>query len=221
MFILRRQNRQFYFLYRNKMTRINPSFEIDKKGRSICQFHSEYLHFIDPDKDFFDELQLEHLLTCKTCEHYQHDECYFTKEMIDKIDKKRKRMLLNPYRCRLCGSKIHIMLTVINKIYQEKTISNLELPLICCGCYESIKVKEFKRHLLKRISSSIEVIILFAFFLLFSWLVITWTDSAFLMILPFSISIALSMFVLVRMRTIYFALKGWNYYNKFFKTSTK
>ena len=41
------------------MTFIEPSFEIDEKGRVICQSHSDYPQLIKPEKTTFEEMQME------------------------------------------------------------------------------------------------------------------------------------------------------------------
>ena len=68
------------------MSFVEPSFEIDTKGRVICQAHSLYPFFVMPGKTHHQEIQMEKLLTCKTCKHYQEDECFFPKSEIDKIE---------------------------------------------------------------------------------------------------------------------------------------
>jgi len=52
------------------MVNIEPSFEIDEKGRVICQSHSKYPHFLQPNKTPLEERQMENesiscLLSCK------------------------------------------------------------------------------------------------------------------------------------------------------------
>ena len=56
------------------MVVIEPTFEIDEKGRVICQSHSKYPYFIQPNKTDFEDEQMEKELTCLTCSHYKNDE---------------------------------------------------------------------------------------------------------------------------------------------------
>ena len=130
------------------MTFIEPSFEIDEKGRVICQSHSNYPQFIKPGKTPFEEMQMEKLLTCKTCSHYKNDDCYFPKADIDKIE--FDRVNRTRFECNFCGNKIDRMLTIIQKIYLEEKF-HMKMPLICCSCYESLKNKKFDEYFNKRI----------------------------------------------------------------------
>jgi hypothetical protein len=68
------------------MSFVEPTFEIDEKGRVICRSHSHYPFFMMPDKSFFQDQQMEKVLTCKTCVHYKQDDCFFPKKEIDKIE---------------------------------------------------------------------------------------------------------------------------------------
>jgi len=139
------------------MEYIEPSFEIDDKGRVICRNHSKYNYFTEP-KDYFQDMYLDFELTCKTCSHYQENNCYFTKKRIDQI-------LLKAYLCRLCGNKIDRMLTVIHKLYY-KEIYDVDIPLICCDCYEKIKKNDFLSYS-KKMTDFYLLNIVISIFLLF------------------------------------------------------
>ncbi len=119
---------------------IEPHFEIDDKGRVICQQHPNYPFFIMPNKSHFEERKLELLLTCKTCSHYQNNDCYFSNSRINNIE--QKRLKKSDYLCKLCGNRIDRMFTIIHKIYFKESY-NIDIPLICCNCYESLKRNEF------------------------------------------------------------------------------
>jgi len=134
------------------MVNIEPSFEIDEKGRVICQSHSMYPHFLQPNKTPFEERQMENELTCLTCSHYENDECYFPKAEIDKIE--LDRLTRSRFQCNLCGNKIDLMLTLMQKIYYEVKF-NMKMPLVCCNCYESLKKKKFEEYFIKRIWESL------------------------------------------------------------------
>ncbi len=130
------------------MTFIEPSFEIDEKGRVICQSHSNYPQLIKPEKTTFEEMQLEKQLTCITCSHYKNDDCYFPKADIDKIE--FDRINRTRFECNFCGNKIDRMLTIMQKIYLEEKFQ-MKMPLICCSCYENLKNKKFDEYFNKRI----------------------------------------------------------------------
>ena len=136
------------------MVNIEPSFEIDEKGRVICQSHSKYPYFIQPNKTFLEERRMEKELTCLTCSHYENDDCYFPKSEIDKIE--LDRLNRSRFQCNLCGNKIDLMLTLIQKIYYEVKF-NMKMPLICCSCYEMLQQKKFDEYYIKRIWESLSL----------------------------------------------------------------
>lgn len=129
------------------MVVIEPSFEIDEKGRVICQSHSDYPRLIKPDKSYLEELQMESHLTCKSCSHYINDNCYFPKSEIDKIE--IDRLSRSRFQCNFCGNKIDRMLTIMQKIYFEVKF-NMTMPLICCNCYQNLKTGKFIEYLRRR-----------------------------------------------------------------------
>jgi len=122
------------------MVVIEPSFEIDEKGKVICQSLSMY----------------------PTCSHYENDECYFPVSEIDKIE--LDRLTRSRFQCKTCGNKIDLMLTIMQKIYYEVKF-NMKMPLICCSCYESLQNNKFEEYYLKRIWESLSLY-LPSFFLL-------------------------------------------------------
>ena len=138
-------------------------FEIDEKGRVICKKHSKYNKFIEP-KDFFQDLYLEIELTCKTCSHYHQNDCYFSKSRIDEIDFKRQKK--KEFLCKLCGKRIDRMLSIIHKLY-NKEIYDIEMPLICCDCFEKVKNKEFLSYTRKLTDFYILNIVVSIFFLIY------------------------------------------------------
>jgi hypothetical protein len=127
---------------------IEPSFEIDTKGRVICQAHSSYPFFVMPGKTHYQEVQMEKILTCKTCKHYQVDECFFPKSEIDKIEEDRAERV--SFKCVLCGNKIDRMLTIIQMLYIKQR-KGIDLPLLCCICHETLKKKNFEEYYEKRL----------------------------------------------------------------------
>ena len=134
------------------MVVIEPSFEIDEKGRVICQSHSKYPHFVKPVMTPLEDRQMEKQLTCISCSHYLNDDCYFPKSEIDKIE--LDRLNRSRFQCNLCGNKIDLMLTIMQKIYLEVRF-NTDMPLICCDCYSSLKEKRYIKNNNNRIILSI------------------------------------------------------------------
>jgi hypothetical protein len=160
------------------MVVIEPSFEIDGKGRVLCQFHSKYPLFIEPKMTSTEELQMEKQLTCITCSHYIKDNCYFPKSEIDKIE--LDRLSRSRFQCNLCGNKIDRMLTIMQKIYLEVKFK-MEMPLICCNCYQSLNEQNFMEYIKKRIVESLSF----------------YTPSFFIIINPFPFNVILSFIYIV------------------------
>ncbi|MEJ2248346.1 MAG: hypothetical protein P8Y97_01650 [Candidatus Lokiarchaeota archaeon] len=153
------------------MSFVEPSFEIDEKGRVICQYHTQYAFFKKPNKNRYEEKKMEKLLTCKTCVHFFENDCYFPRNEIDTIeyDRFRKR-----FKCSLCGNKIDRMLTVIQKLYVESRYG-IKMPLICCFCYESLEKENFleqtklrTEQLRGKLNYTIFITLIFSFFILFT-----------------------------------------------------
>jgi hypothetical protein len=199
------------------MSFIEPSFEVDKKGRVICLAHSNYPFFAMPDKTPAQERQMEKILTCKTCQHYFNDECFFPKSEIDRIVSDQIDKMA--FTCKLCGNKIDRMLAIIQKLYY-KNRRGIEIPLICCLCHETLKKKNFIDFYERRLFLAIflNITIVFGFFI-----------SLFLMPAPYNIINAiifpLSIIILkqllkkgFQLNLSYFDIKeGKKYYDKFFK----
>jgi hypothetical protein len=120
---------------------VDPSFEIDQEGRVLCKEHSNYDFFKDPQIRKHNERLLEKELTCKSCEHYYNDDCYFPKEVIDQIEANRIRKKKG-FTCKLCGNKIDRMLTIIYSLYFKQKY-NVKIPLICCACHSALKEDKF------------------------------------------------------------------------------
>ncbi|MFW9938421.1 MAG: hypothetical protein ACFFD5_12290 [Candidatus Thorarchaeota archaeon] len=192
------------------MSFIEPSFEIDEKGRVICQSHSYFPFFKIPNKTFFQEKQMERLLTCKSCVHYNENDCYFPKSEIDKIELDRldRKIMI----CKLCGNRIDRMLSVIHKLYYKERF-NIEIPLICCGCYESLKKNEFleeskrKSTLLTAYIFYLLIILSFSFYL----------RGFALVIMIFSV-ILWSILLINNLKRLNQIRKGRKYYEKYFQS---
>ncbi|TXT66990.1 MAG: hypothetical protein BAJALOKI1v1_220023 [Promethearchaeota archaeon] len=124
------------------MEYVDPSFEIDSDGRVLCRAHSNYDFFLELECQENSARCLDRELTCKTCEHYYNDDCYFSKEIIDQVEtnrlKKKKKFI-----CKLCGNKIDRMLTILYSLY-FKDKYNVKIPLICCACHAALKEDKFE-----------------------------------------------------------------------------
>jgi len=194
------------------MINIEPSFEIDEKGRVICQSHSNYPYFIQPGKTYLEEKKMEKELTCLTCSHYENDDCYFPKSEINKIE--LDRLTRSLFQCNTCGNKIDLMLTLVQKIYYEVKFK-MKMPLVCCSCYESLKKKNFEEYYMKRIWESLSFY-LPSLFLIFN-------PFPFNVIAVFGYVIFIVVFKIIIKQKAHYSLflmdliKGKKYYDKNFK----
>ena len=190
------------------MVVIEPSFEIDEKGRVICQSHSKYPYFIQPYNTHSEERHMEKELTCLTCSHYEYDDCYFPKSDIDKIE--LDRLNRSRFQCNLCGNKIDLMLTIMQKINNEVRF-NLKMPLVCCTCYQSLKRKNFDVYFKMRVFESLSIYLLILPFLPLSVIGVL---AAFVFIIVFKI-----IYKRLASRSLFLIdlIKGKRFYDKNFK----
>ena len=198
------------------MVVIEPTFEIDPKGRVLCQSHSKYLSFLQTQLTDLEERQMEKQLTCISCAHYINDECYFPRSEIDKIE--YDRLYRSYFQCNLCGNKIDLMLTVMQKIYLEVKF-NTEMPLICCNCYSSLEEKKFIRNNNNRIIGSI------LFYLPIISLMVTFFRLTIVTVL-ISILIGIVLKIIVKQKDhqslfLFDLLEGRKFYKKYFRNKNK
>ncbi len=131
---------------------IKPVFSIDDSKRVICESHSQIeriraLSSLSDISTFFETQQLEHILSCKTCKHYQDDVCYFPKSEIDKIEHDR---LSYTFHCNLCGGSIDRPMTIMYSLYNKNKF-NVNIPTVCCTCFSSLEDDTFLSKTRKRI----------------------------------------------------------------------
>ena len=198
------------------MVVIEPSFEIDEKGRVICQSHSKYPHFIKPAMTPSEERRMEKQLTCISCSHYINDDCYFPKSEIDKIES--DRLNRSRFQCNLCGNKIDLMLTVMQKIYLEVKF-NTVMPLICCDCYSSLDHKRYIKNNNNRIILSI------LFYIPIISFMITLFRPTFVIVF-ISILVGIVLKIITKRFSsqslfIYDLLEGRRFYKKYFRDKNK
>ncbi len=136
---------------------IQPSFYIDDSQRVVCESHSqiERIRVLSSSANqplFYESNELDRILTCKTCQHYHDDECFFPKSEIDKIERDR---ISYTFHCTLCGGSIDRPMTIMYSLYNKDKF-NVNIPTICCSCFSSLEQDKFLLKTRKRI-------ILFAF----------------------------------------------------------
>ncbi|MGB5909650.1 MAG: hypothetical protein WBH31_00515 [Promethearchaeia archaeon] len=199
------------------MSFIEPSFEIDNKGRVICQFHSQFPFFMKPEKTTLEEEYVDKILTCKTCQHYKENDCFFPKLEINRIETDKRR---GHFQCKLCGNKIHRILTIIQKLYVKDRF-NIDIPLICCDCYESLKenslLKNFKHFVSEK---KYDPMISFEFLIILGMVAIllaVFLPFLFQFLIIFIIYwiFVLGFYIYYYVRRFYYLRKGKKYYTKF------
>jgi len=192
---------------------VEPEFEIDEKGRVLCKSHSNYEFFKKPTFTRDQEISLEKQLTCETCSHYLKDDCYFPRSQINLIEDDRKNR--NAFKCKLCGNKIDRMLTVIHKLYYKEKY-NIEIPLVCCVCYDSLKKNKFIEMSKKRINLAfipfIANIFIWAVIIIYSYMFSAIPLSLLLLIIFILFNYELYRYIKKRKGIE----KGMKYYNKNF-----
>ena len=197
------------------MILIEPEFEIDDKNRVICKFHSNYLQFIDPNNDYFQSQYLEKKITCLTCSHYDFNECYFEKSRLDEIEYRRQKK--RDFNCKLCGNKIERMFTIIYKLY-NKEIYGIEIPLICCSCYEKIETNEFLLESKKVILLYLFIITTSIFFLFyFGFFLIILNLQPYIKVFIYITYLILILVIIIKtLKRLANNLYGISYYKKIF-----
>ena len=122
----------------------SPIFELDEVGRVLCKNHTKYVKFkLAPSSiDILGLLLRDKKLTCKTCEEYISDNCYFSKSLIDKIIH-NKSFFRRKFKCDICKSRINLVFNILYKYYLEQyPKKEIRISSICCGCFHSLKSKD-------------------------------------------------------------------------------
>ena len=191
---------------------IKPSFYVDDERRVICDSHSQIerirtLSSLSDLPAFQETQQIEKILTCKACNHYHNDVCFFPKEDIDRIEKDR---LAYTFNCKLCGGSIDRPLTVMYSIYHKEK-HNVQIPTVCCTCFDTLDNDTFLKKARQRI-------LLFSFsfvtsIILFFWYFYTIIANTVWGSLVLVVSLAFFAYMAVRdVRSIIFLLRGRKYY---------
>ena len=114
------------------------------------------------------------------------------------------------------------MLTIIYKIYNYEKL-NIEIPLICCECYEKIEENEFLNYSKKMIDFYILNIVLTLFFFIYFIYSLSLfykpSGTYFIYIIPIIIiAVILVLFIIYKcgIKTYYF-IRGINFYKKNFE----
>ncbi|MBN1800853.1 MAG: hypothetical protein JW891_05060 [Candidatus Lokiarchaeota archaeon] len=189
---------------------ITPSFEIDEKGRVYCRMHTKYRKHIEK-KDYFEYMLLEKDLTCMRCGHYKSDDCYFPRSELDKIvhDQEKEKH----FSCRLCGSQIKIMLTIVQKLYYEEKF-NLKMQLICCDCHQKLSENRYRQESLNKILALGFIVSVSLFFFIYAS-IISFLLGTNLITFIF-LFICWCFIVFLPARKIVRICRGLIYYKKFF-----
>ncbi len=188
---------------------VHPEFIIDDEGRTICTKHSEYdkIEALNLAKYYPNEL--EKILTCFRCDHFKNDVCYFPKAEIERIEQDRLNEKLS---CKLCGMKIHRLLTILQSFYYREKF-NIEMPVICCTCYAALNNNTFYRDT-KRRMIFFGISLAMSLYFLFSYLLTIFYFSIFeifFILVPFLFFAYIS---IKDLKSIYNLYKGRRYYKE-------
>ncbi|MHA1191305.1 MAG: hypothetical protein ACTSP9_03295 [Promethearchaeota archaeon] len=125
---------------------IFPEFEINQYGLVSCKNHPHHEKFMKCkpyyDSRYFRARGLS--LSCQTCNHYVLDDCYFSREEIYEIIKK-KGFFHRKYTCEACGFRRDLLFNILLKEYLF-SMKKVRIPLICCGCYWLLQNKQKKKR---------------------------------------------------------------------------
>lgn len=131
--------------------------------------------------------------SCKKCDHYINDECYFSQEEIKKFRRGiGAYIFFNRYKCEFCATPISNIYNLMQQQFLEKN-NNIKIPLLCSDCKNSIKKNTIKKKM--RTSKILNSIILLSLIGGFSPVIIVgFLESTDLIQLRFFILILLLVF---------------------------
>ena len=124
---------------------IEPNFEIDKYGLTVCKSHSNYPNLTTPELIGVGDYQIDFTFAkvypnlyawCPTCNYYKSNNCYFTSSRIDDIRKRHGigfGLFFNRYKCDICGGQVRNYFNTMRQIY-IKEVEGGSIPLLCSGC---------------------------------------------------------------------------------------
>jgi hypothetical protein len=193
---------------------IKPSFYVDDERRVICESHSQIerirvLSSLAHLPAFGESQQVEKILTCKTCKHYQNDECYFPKEEIDRIEKDR---LSYTFHCKLCGGSIDRPLTIMYSLYNKEKFQ-VDIPLVCCTCFSTLDDDSFMTSTRRRIIF-FTLSFLASIFLFLSYSMVLFSNPVWGIILMIVALVFWGYMAVRDVRSIIFLIRGRKYYKK-------
>jgi len=121
----------------NNRDYIIPKFKITKNGFTICKNHSKYQSFKNSIYDFVLNLITFKNLTCKTCQHFNNDTCFFPiSELIKIMD---DMSLINKnFECLICKRRIRNIFTIL-RCFKREEILKQECNLLCYKCLKILR----------------------------------------------------------------------------------
>lgn len=190
-----------------------PSIEIDDKVRILCKSHTQYQFFKTLYQSVHEEKQVEKLLSCKTCKHYDDDNCYFPKSEIDLIERDKQQ---EKFKCQSCGNKIQNSLILIQSLYYEAKF-NIKLPLICSICHSNLIDDKFMQKKKSRLIRYKIFLIISIYIIIYFFITIISIGAWFILgLLPLLFWVILSIKLVKEIKKIRYLKKGRKYYQKFF-----
>ncbi|MBD3214634.1 MAG: hypothetical protein GF311_18635 [Candidatus Lokiarchaeota archaeon] len=122
---------------------VMPSFGINQEGFILCKEHSKFEKLKLNTHDFFLNFLTFKNLTCKSCQNYINDKCYFPQsELIKLLDE--LNIFHNPFRCQFCGRKIRNLFSILHHFMKEQ-VSNQGEAMICYRCQKILLMDNPKK----------------------------------------------------------------------------
>ena len=120
-----------------------PKFEIDNTGSFLCKTYTEHDTLKQSSSNtYYYRVQhnMEHI-TCKSCQHYFNNDCYFPKEKLDKLTHKISQ---KKFKCTACNSRIKRLFNILSQILSEKQ-NNVHTHQLCRRCYQVLRSRNPKK----------------------------------------------------------------------------
>ncbi|MHA1777064.1 MAG: hypothetical protein DRO88_09585 [Promethearchaeia archaeon] len=191
-----------------------PEWTIDEDGIPYCTKQTDYQKIIESNLKKRFPHEFEKMLHCHHCEHYRQDDCYFPKSEIDKIENDRNSLRI---RCQLCGAKIDRLFSILMSLYYKEKFG-VNMPVICCSCYNSLENNTYERNSKRRMILFV-ISFLTSFYFLSTYLIslfqFQWLGFLFFL-LPFTFWGYIS---IRDLKNIYYLHKGRKYYKQITQAS--
>ncbi len=133
---------------------VHPDFTPDKWGWIYCRTHTLFTQellnhpLISPNTIPLYQKIPPSPRSCRTCGHYDKDNCFFTAASIVEIE---DLCYHGKNRCDFCGNKLIYPFLLLQKIYNERIHGEIDF-LACKECRSSVLKDIFPKQIRKRIA---------------------------------------------------------------------